>query len=174
MPESRRSSPAPWIVAGIAGVIFIALIVVYYSALLPYRRDHTPAQFTSTEQDAITAASTETVNLLSYRRADFDADYARAVNGATGQLKSEVQGNKAKTLKQLTTGKFDLTAKATHEALVGPAEKKEPSKGYVVLVTVNGYKSTQPDAPTQQSLQVTVIKVGGKWLVNDVENIGIS
>ena len=64
MSPSRRASLAPWIVAAVAGAVFVALLVVYYAALVPYRKDHTAGEFTSSEKAAITAASTETANLL--------------------------------------------------------------------------------------------------------------
>lgn len=170
MSPSRRASLAPWIVAAVAGAIFIALLIVYYAALLPYRKDHTPGQFTSSEKSAVTAASTETANLLSFRRAHFDADYARALRGTTGSLHTDVAAKKSATKSTLVTGKFDLSARITHEALVGPSGKS----AYVVLVTVNGYKSTTPTVPTQQNLQVTVQKVKGSWLASDVQNVGVS
>lgn len=170
MCPSRRASPAPWIVAAVAGAIFVALLVVYYVALQPYRKDHTAGQFSSSEKSAIVAASTETANLLSFRRAQFDADYARALAGTTGSLRSDVAAKKATTKSTLVTGKFDLSARITHSALVGPAGQN----AYVVLVTVNGYKSTTPEVPTQQNLQVTVQKVKGSWLASDVRNVGIS
>ena len=88
MSPSRRASLAPWIVAAVAGAVFVALLVVYYVVLVPYRKDHTTGQFTSAEKSAVTAASTETANLLSFRRAQFDADYARALRGTTGSLRS--------------------------------------------------------------------------------------
>jgi hypothetical protein len=170
MSPSRRASLAPWIVAAVAGAVFVALLVVYYVVLVPYRKDHTAGQFTSAEKSAVTAASTETANLLSFRRAQFDADYARALRGTTGSLRSDVSAKKAATKSTLVTGKFDLSARITHTALVGPSGKN----GYIVLVTVNGYKSTTPAVPTQQNLQVTVQKVKGSWLASDVRNVGIS
>lgn len=172
MPDMRRASLAPWLIAVVAGVVFVALVVVYYAVLLPYRKDHTVGDFSAGENAAVTAAGTETANLLTYHRATFDADYARAINGTTGALKKDVAAKKADTKSALTTGKFDLTARITHEALVGPAGNG--AKSYVVLVTINGYKSTTPDVPTQQNLQVTVVKTGGTWLASDVQNVAIS
>ena len=42
MTQARRESQAPWIVAGIAGMVLVALVVVFFAVLLPYRRDHRP------------------------------------------------------------------------------------------------------------------------------------
>ena len=117
------------------------------------------------------AAGTETANLLSFRRAQFSQDFARAVNGTTGALRKDVTSKKSLTLSSMNTGKFDLGASVTHQALEGPAQGK--TKGYIVLVTVNAYRSTTKTQPLQQNLEVTVIKVKGKWLASDVQNIGL-
>lgn len=175
MPDSRRvsmRSAAPWVIAGVSAVIFAVLFYLYYSVLPTYKDEHTPGDLTATEQRAVTAAATETANLLSYRRADFEADFQRAVDGATGGLKADIQGKRAATLAAMTKGKFDLVAKVTNQALEGPTTKG--GKGYIVLVTVNGYQSTQPNFPNQQSLRVTVVLEKGKWLAADVQNVSVS
>lgn len=175
MPESRRrskGSATPWIIAGVAGVIFAVLFYLYYSVLPNYKDSHTPGDLSATEQRAITAAATETTNILSYRRANFEADFQRAVSGATGGLKTDIQGKRAATLAAMTKGKFDLVAKVTNQALEGPTTKG--GNGYIVLITINGYQSTQPTFPNQQSLRVTVVDVKGKWLVADVQNVSVS
>lgn len=175
----RRFTTAPWLTAGVAGIVFVALAVVFFAVLLPYRDDHPArggfkaAQFSAGEQQAITAASTEAANILSYRRAHFQADWQRALDGATGSLRADVSQNKAATLSALQKGKFDLSAKVVHAALEGPVQGKATGTGYVVLVVVNGYRSVALDVPTPQNLQVTVVKKNGKWLASDISNIGV-
>ncbi len=175
MPATQ-SARAPWITAAVAGVALAALLLVYFAFLLPDRADkNDPANavggLSSTEKQAVVAAGTETANLLSFRRAQFSQDFARAVNGVTGALRKDVTSKRALTLKSMTTGKFDLGATITHQALEGPAEGK--TKGYIVLVTVNAYRSTTKTQPLQQNLEVTVVKVKDKWLASDVQNIGL-
>jgi hypothetical protein len=171
MPESRRASTAPWIAAAVAGAVLVALLITYFVALRPAQSE-VNGDLTATETAAVNAAAGEMVNLLSFRRAQFDADYQRALDGATGSLKSDVQKNKSVTKSTMTKGKFDLVGKVTHKALEGPANSGK-TKGYVVLVTVNGYRSTTMDQPVQQSLEVTVVQSKGKWLASDVTNIGV-
>lgn len=173
MPEARRDSPAPWITAAVAGVVLAGLVVIYFALLVPYRRDHAPGGFSSTETSAVTAAGTEAANVLSYRRANFNADFQRALDGATGSLRSDLLNQKKRTLQSLTAGKYDLNAVVTNRALVGPAGTKG-AKSYIVLVTVNGFQSTQPAIPKQSTLQLTVVQSGSKWLVSDIRSIGIS
>jgi hypothetical protein len=192
MTEARRESPAPWIVAGIAGVVLIALVVVFFAVLLPDRRDQHPSvktshgqvvpqpgssgqplgALTAQETAAMAAAGTEAANLISYSRKDFAADYARALAGATGKLKTDVADpQRKKALQQtLTQGKFDLSAKVQHTALVGSTDHGD---GYDVLVTVYGYKSTALDVPIPQNLSITVVNVNGKWLASDFTLVGV-
>ena len=175
MSDSRRTAErswAPWLTAVIAAVVFVAAIIVYYAPLSNAKSNNSVGDLTSDEKAAVAAATTETVNLLSYRRAHFDADYARAVAGASGSLKKDIAADKATTLSTLTKGKFDLSARVTHEAFAGPTGTGKSS--YLVLVSINGYKSTTPDVPTQQNLQVTVGKSNGKWLVSAVQNVAVS
>jgi hypothetical protein len=172
---------APWITAAVAGLVLIALLLVYLLALRPDEQEAdreraqalaTSGQLTDEESAAMTAAGTEMVNLVTFSRAHFDADFQRALDGATGALRSDVQGKRADTLKAITDGKFDLYGRLTHKALADTIDAKG-AHGYVVLVTINGYRSTAPDSPIQQNLAVTVLDVNGKWLASDVTNIGV-
>lgn len=171
MPDARYSSRAPWIIAAVAGVVFVVALVVYFVPLAHARDGAGPGQLTSDEQRAIDAAGTETANLTTRSRAHYARDYARALAGATGGVRSDLVAKKAATLKFLTTNKFDLTSKVTHEALVGPNAK---GNGYVVLVTVDGYKSSAPNTPVQSNLQVTVVRSGTSYLVSDLHSIGVA
>ena len=182
MAEPRRTSLAPWITAAVAGLVLIALLLIYLLWLRPDEKDanrehatavQTSGQFTAQETAAMNAAGTEMVNLLTFSRAHFDADFQRAMDGATGPLRSDVEGKRDATLKAITDGKFDLYARLTHKALSDTVDKNN-THGYVVLVTINGYRSTAPDQPIQQNLAVTEINVNGKWLASDVTNIGLT
>lgn len=182
MAEPRRTSPTPWISAGVAGVVLIALLLIYLLWLRPDERHadqqhadalRTSGQFTAQESAAMTAAGTEMVNLVTFSRAHFDTDFQRALDGATGSLRSDVQKQHDNTLQTMEQGKFDLFGRLTHKAL-SDTVSGNGQQGYVVLVTINGYRSTAPQAPIQQNLAVTVIDVNGKWLASDVTNIGIT
>ncbi|WP_375480846.1 hypothetical protein [uncultured Jatrophihabitans sp.] len=158
-----------------AAVALLALILVYVLVLVPDKKDQKASAadvggLTTAEKQAVVAAGTEAANLLSFRRATFDADYQRALDGATGSLRSDVASKKALTKKSLTTGKFDLGATVTHQALEGPIEKG--GNGYLVLVTVNAYRSTTTTAPVSQDLEITMVETAGKWLASDVQSIG--
>jgi nitrogen fixation protein len=181
MPESRRALYAPWITAGVAGAVLLALLLVYFIVLRPDERhaDQQRAlahqrigQLTQREKAAMDAAAVEMTNLVTYSRSTFDRDYDRALSGVTGGLRSDVATKRDETLKAMTQGKFDLFGRVTHKALEEPVNSGGKS-GYVVLVALNGYRSTLPDLAKQQNLEVTVLNVGGKWLASEVTYIGV-
>ena len=181
MTEPRRTPLAPWLTAAVAGLVLIALVLVYLLALRPDERDadrqhaqalRTSGQLTPAETAAMSAAGTEMVNLVTFSRAHFAADFQRALDGAAEPLRSDVENKRADTLKAMTGGKFDLYGRLTHKALSDTVQANG-RHGYVVLVTINGYRSTAPDSPIQQNLAVTVVDVNGKWLASDVTNIGV-
>lgn len=181
MPQLRRNPYAPWIAASVAGVVFVALLLVYLVWLLPDERDaddqraaakQRVGQLTPVETAAMNAAGTEMINLVTFTREHFQTDFQRALDGATGSLQTDVKKLRTKTLTEMTQGKFDLFGRLTHKALESQVGSGKQT-GYVVLVTINGYRSTNPDAPIQQNLAVTVVNVNGKWLASDVTNVGI-
>src|SRR5438270_4424667 len=140
MPDSARRRSTPVIAAVVAGVLAVALAIVLFAVVLPddgtssdASSPATTGDLTAREQTAMNAAATEAVNLQSFRRAQFDADWQRAVGGATGALKQDLAGLKTKTRTTLTTNKEDLRAEVQEKALVGPTDN---GKGYVVLVTI--------------------------------------
>jgi hypothetical protein len=173
MPHTVRRVSAPLIAAAVAGALAVVLAVIYFVWVHP---DHSAAAstgaFTRTEREVMDAAATEAVNLQTYRRAHFDADWNRALSGTTGALKSDLAKDKARILKAMQQAKIDTKAQIAHTALAGPTDK---GNGYVVLVTVLGYKlsGTSESLPATQRLQLTMVNVGGKWLATDLQQLGL-
>lgn len=167
----------PWIAAAVLAVVAVVLTVLLFAVVYPARDDHKDktgaSAFNSSEQAAMSAATTQTINLLTYNRKTFNADFARAVNGTTGQLKSDLQKDKANTLSQLTANKFDLKAQITDTALVSGSAKT----GYLVLLVANGFRVDDKgttSAAIPQRIQLTMNLVNGKWLASDLQGIDLS
>lgn len=159
----------PWPLAAAATAAVAALAVLFFGFVLPAHRDaHDNAQaFTKPERAAMDAASVQAVNLLSYRRAHFEQDFARALAGATGELKTDLQKEKATTLKTMQDGKIDLAAQVNAVGLESTTDK-----GTLVLVVVTG--STVNDAgqssPAKvERVQMTMVDSGGKWLASGIQ-----
>ena len=172
MSQAGAPSRAPWFVAAGAAVALAALIVVFFAVLQP-NRGHAAGSLSDAEKAAVSAAGTEAANVLSYRRAHFDADFQRALDGATGAMKSDLRAQKANTLAAMNKGKFDLSAKVDRAALEGRPDKSS-GDAYLVLVALEGFQSTQPGFAVPSHLEVTVQKVHGKWLVSKIESVGVS
>ena len=167
----------PWIVAGALAVVAAVLGVLAFAVLPGAKHDRHnsvgESALTSDERAAMRAASAETVNLLSYARKTFDADWARALAGATGQLKSDLQADKGTTLQQLTKNKFDVTAAVSDVALEGGSV----SAGFQVLVVASGHRvddSGTASAAVPSRIQLTMKKVGGSWLASDLQGAELS
>jgi hypothetical protein len=177
-----RASRAPWITATVAGLVLVGLIVTYLAFLRgdihdadrqrAANRHLVVGDLNAEESRAVDAAATEMLNLVSFRRANFEADWQRALDGVTGAVRSDVAKKKQLTLNAMTKGKFDLDGRVTHKALEGPVGSGK-KRGYTVLVTIEGYRSTAPDAALQQNFEVTVVRSGNRWLASAVSNIGI-
>lgn len=180
---AARSPRAPWITAAAAGLVLIGLIVTYLAFLRgdvhdadrqrAANRHLVLGDLNGEETRAVNAAATEMLNLVSFRRAQFDSDWQRALSGVTGAVRGDVEKKKQLTLDAMNKGKFDLDGRVTHKALEGPVGTGA-KRGYTVLVTIEGYRSTAPDATLQQNFEVTVVRQGERWLASDINNVGIS
>jgi hypothetical protein len=175
-PNGARTR-APWIAAGGLGVL-VALLVLAFVHVHSVSNDHAKSAgsgygLTAEQQLAVTAASTEAANVVTFSRKTFTADFARALNGATGGLKSDLAKEKALTLNTMTSGKYDLKGTVGSSAYVGTTTN---GKGLLVLVTVNGFKVSDAagaSSATVQRLELTMVKSGNKWLADALSAEGI-
>ncbi|MDT4908500.1 MAG: hypothetical protein QOF87_1054 [Pseudonocardiales bacterium] len=171
MTDTRdRSGIAPWLTAAVLGVLAIALALTLVVFIVP-NRGKTPGELNATETGAVTAAKQELINVLTYSRKTFDADYARTLNGATGALRDDLSKKKALTLKTLTAGKIDLKGTVTAAAF-----EQNVGNTTVVLLSATGYTVGADGVPVPKSIdrfELTMVKVKGKWLMSDFRNVGL-
>jgi Mce-associated membrane protein len=177
MTQTRRSGGRGALVTAVVfGVVAIALAAVLVVFHLPSRHGRVqPASagaLTGTEQTAMTAASQEVVNLLTYTRKSFDSDFTRALNGMTGSLRTDQTKAKASTLAAMNKGKFDLKGEVTATAL-----EQNSGKTMTVLISATGYQvpaSGTPNPVTYARFEITVTKSGDKWLASDLQSVGLT
>ena len=179
MSEPRGAATRlPWIVAACLAVL-VAVLAVGFVHVHTASRNHARNPYgdgyalTAAQQAAVTAAATEAANIVTYNRKTFDSDYQRALNGATGSLKSDMLGKKAEALNAMTSGKYDLKGTIAASAYAGTTAD---GKGILVLVTLNGY--TVADTASQstnnvQRLVLTMVQSGSSWLAEDLNSSGI-
>lgn len=169
----RPRSRAPWVTAAVAGAVLVALLVVYFVVLLPYRRDHPVGGFSTAEIDAMEAATVELNNVGALAgKGNFDENYNRALDGATGPFKQDLQSEREQAKSNLA-GK-GVTEQVTHRGLIGPVTTAGQT-GYVLLMTLAGPQSSVASlllAP--QQVTVTVVRDRGKWLVSDIRSAGLA
>lgn len=113
---------------------------------------------------AVTAAGHEVVNLLSYRRAEFAADFARALAGLTGPLRAQQAQRRPALLAGMTRTGTDYAGQVRAIAV-------ESASGSSVLVVVcaTGYSTVggaRPQSGTER-FEVGVQYMGGRWLVTE-------
>jgi len=159
-----------WVLAAVVVVLVAASVVI---ALLRLRNQHTgAAQLTGTENAAVSAAKQETINIQTYRLKTFDADFQAALNGLTSAKRVQWQANEATLKKSLTSQKIDSVATVSAAGLIS-------LDGDTALVAVSSdtqrVDSTGKATTTSQNrFQVTMKRVGGKWLMDDFESVSIS
>lgn len=170
------STRVPLIVAAAAALIVAALVVTFVHVHTVSEHHRTAAKgygLTADQQSAVTAAATEAANVVTFSRKTFDQDFARALAGATGSLKTDLGGKEALTRTTLTEGKFDLKGTVGASAYVG---QTDDGTGVQVLVTINGFKvadTASGSSSSVQRLELTMTKVGKAWLASALTAVGI-
>lgn len=121
-------------------------------------------------QAAAEAARAEVVNTLSYSRADFAADLARAQAGATGALKTQLSDAAAALQASLTKGNYDLAGTVTSVAM-----QQVAGDTAAVLVSAEAERVSgggQPQSSAVERYVVNVERASGAWLVSSIDPVG--
>jgi len=177
MTDPRSSDARPWLVAAVLGVVAVALGAVILFVIHPQRDDREKharsSGLTFAQRQAVQTATTEALNLTTYTRKTFDADYARSVALATGGLAKDLADNQKKSalLSQMQAGKFDLQGQVLNAAF-----EQQSGNTYGVLIVVSGFQVPDGGTKTQNShnrWEMSVQLVGTKWLVSNVQNVGL-
>jgi hypothetical protein len=177
MTDARQSNARPWIVAAVLGAVAIALAGVIAFVIHP-QRDHRQklarqSGLSNAQQQAMATATTEALNLTTYSRKTFDADYARSIALATGGLKTDLTDAQKKSalLSEMNAGKFDLQGQVLNTAF-----EQQSGTSYGVLVVVSGFQVPDSGTKVQNShnrWELTISHVGTQWLVSNVQNVGL-
>jgi hypothetical protein len=116
--------------------------------------------------DAMTAGAHEVVNLLSYSRANFAADFDRAQAGVTGTLRAQQLAKRDSLFAAMTRSQSDFAGQVR---AVGVESASGTSALLLVLATgyeVSASTGTQPLSGTER-FEVGVELVDGRWLVSE-------
>jgi hypothetical protein len=118
---------------------------------------------------ATLAGAQEVVNLLSFRRAHYDADFARALAGLTGPLLAEQQGQKRSILVAMSAAKADYAGEVRCIGIESAA-----GDSVSMLVAASSYQVAADGTRTLQTLPrlvIGVVRVNGHWLVDQFQAV---
>jgi Mce-associated membrane protein len=130
------------------------------------------SNLSSAEQAAVNAARQETINLQTYRRASFDADFAAALAGLTPAKATQWQANKATLKSKLSELKQDAGATVSGAGLVS-----FDGRSAVVMVasdTLRVDAAGKSSTAAQNRSQVSMKLIDGKWLMDDLQSVSVS
>jgi len=167
----------PLITAAVCGLLVAALIVAFvhvHSVSSHHGKSPTGYAVSGDQAAVVTAAATEAANSITFSRRTFDADYARALKGTTGDLKTDFEGRRALILSTMQDGKMDLKATVGAAAYAGLTDD---GKSTLVLVTLNASKIADAANGSSQSVervQMTMVKVGKVWLASSLSSVGVN
>ena len=174
--QSPPRSNAAWVVAAVLGVLTAVLVVLLVHVESVRASDSTTSGSsalspTADQVKAVQSGAIEAANLTTLSRATYDADFSRALAGATGTLRQDLMSKKANYLSAMKAGKFDLKS-----SVIESAFESESNGKVLILVTINGShvvdKVVSP-ITTPQRLELTMVKSGGKWLAADLLAVGV-
>jgi Mce-associated membrane protein len=173
MSQEPRAGLPRAVLLGLGMAVAALLVVALVLGVLRLTRDAGGAAgLSSAEQAAVNAARQETINLQTYRRASFDADFAAALAGLTPTKATQWQANKATLKTRLTQLKQDAGATVSGAGLVS-----FDGKTAVVVVASDTLRIDAAGKTTtaaQNRSLVSLKHLGGKWLMDDLQSVSVS
>ena len=117
---------------------------------------------TADQSRAVQTGATEAANLTTLARESYPRDFARALDGATSELRKDLIAKKAAYLSAMNAGKFDLKS-----SVVVPAFESQQGDEVLVLVTVDGTRVVDsvasPITTPQRSSSRWSIRAASGW-----------
>lgn len=118
---------------------------------------------------AAQAGAQEMLELLSYRRASFDADFRRALTGMTPNLAAQQAGKKRQIHDSMSAGGYDLAGRLGAVAV----ERAEGGAVSLLVISQGDRVSAGTHTPaTFALLEVGMTRPDGRWLVNRISAVG--
>jgi Mce-associated membrane protein len=167
-------SPAPstWPLAVVVPATVLAVLLAALTALV-LRASDTNAENAS-RSDALAAARQEALNLttLSYLHADADLD--RILSLATGALKTRFAAQRARLPRLLAQERSVSRGTIRSAGLVALDDAHGTARAMAAVDATLTSEATQAPGTTHYRMQLTLQRVGGRWLVADVGFVGNS
>lgn len=159
-----------WLLTGLVVLLIAGAAVL--AVVRTNGRHAGAAGLSGAENAAVSAARQEAINIQTYRRSSFDADFQAALNGLTTAKQTQWEANKATLKAQLTSQQIDSAATVSGAGLVSFTGKT----AVVVVASDTQRVDAKGKATTtaQNRFQITMKLVNGRWLMDELESVSIS
>ena len=151
----------------VSGVWLISAVTDFSTGSDQAQPPGTPALYA-----AAVAGAQEVVNLLTFHRATYDADFARGLAGLTGAPLTEQEGQKESNLATMNTADADYLG-----AVRGIGIESASGDSILMLVAATSYQVSdtgQRSVLSLPRLEIGVVRINGTWLVDQFQAIGSS
>jgi hypothetical protein len=159
-----------WLLAGL--VVLLAVAAGVLATVRTSGRHAGAAELSGAQNAAVSAARQEAINIQTYRRKSFDADFQAALNGLTTAKQTQWQATKATLKAQLTGQKIDSAATVSGAGLV--SFTRDSAVVVVASDTQRVDSAGKATTTARNRFQITMKRVNGKWLMDDLESVSIS
>lgn len=168
-PAVAGAGRAPARAVALLAVLVLALAVAC-AVLLTRTRSGQSAE--ADRADLLAAAKQEAVNLTSQDHRTVAADLRRTADGATGQLRADLDQRRAQTEQVVTRGKVVARGSAVDAGVVA----RHGDSGTVLVAVDSTVTSTASATPTSRRyrFQLDLTRVGGRWLVSNLTALGLT
>jgi len=159
-----------WLLAGLA--VLLTATATVLAVVRTSGRHAGAAGLSAAQNAAVSAARQEAINIQTYRRKSFDADFQAALDGLTAVKRTQWEANKATLKAQLNSQQIDAAATVSGAGLVSFAGNTA-----VVAVASDTQRVDSKGKTTttaRNRFQITMKLVSGKWLMDDLESVSIS
>jgi hypothetical protein len=174
MTEPTRSTVPRALVVALAGAVAVLTVLALVLGVWKIAFSDKPsARLNKNEQAAVDAGKQEAINIQTFRVKSFEQDFSSAAAGMTPKLAAEILNPRKKDLLDgLKRIKEDGGASASGAALLSMKANTA-----VVLVAVDSLRIDAAGKTTTFAVNrfmLTMELTGGKWLMSDLKQVGLS
>ncbi|HYT10618.1 MAG TPA: hypothetical protein VEL73_08150, partial [Mycobacteriales bacterium] len=154
-----------WLVAAL-----VAVLATGCGVLLAQSRSARAAE--ADRADLLSAAKQEAVNLTSQDYRTVAVDLRRAADGATGQLRTDLDQRRAQTEQVVTKGKVVAKGAAVDAGVVAV----QADSATVLVAVDSSVASSAAATPTSRRyrFQLDLTRAGDRWLVANLTALGLT
>jgi Mce-associated membrane protein len=163
-PVPRRAGRLPLLLGGLV-VVLAAASAVFWA------RGRSADATATAREDVLAAARQEAVNLTSQDYRTVDADLRRMSDGATGQLRDDLEQRSAQAKQVVVKNKAVARGVAVEAGLVALTGNSATA---LVAVDSTVTSGSAASAARRYRFQLDLTRVGDRWLVSNLTAVGLN